>query len=183
MSKREIEEKTGIIDLVEFVHYDKNGKVINRYNSKQKGLFHRLLVKLHIRKPQCLTNAAFAALSAMILLDVGGVTAWDFMALGTGTTGSGDPTVSALVTEINRKAAVGTQQTTTVTNDTAQWQATFSSADGLSGISNVTEIGIFNLATLGGTMLMRQVFSAEIMNWDAGDSIQFTVKVQMKQGS
>jgi hypothetical protein len=87
-----------------------------------------------------------------------------------------------LVTEIKRKAGTGTRVTTTVTNDTFQLVATFSSADTLSGSSNVTEVGMFNDAAAG-TMLMRQVFTAIPCNWDIGDTLEMTIKGQMKQGA
>ncbi|MEM2849045.1 MAG: hypothetical protein QXI36_02075, partial [Candidatus Bathyarchaeia archaeon] len=89
---------------------------------------------------------------------------------------------TALVTEIKRKAGTGSRVTTTVTNDTHQLVVTFSAADGLSGTSAVAESGEFNALT-GGTMLDRQTFSVLNINWDAGDTLQVTWKVQVKQAT
>jgi len=127
-----------------------------------------------------ITNTGFAEVAGLITADVGG-TSFDYIAIGTGTT-SFDPSQTALITEIKRKGATGTRTTTSVTNDTAQYVATFSSADGLSGTSAVTESGVFN-ASSSGTMLCRQTFSAYNCNWDSGDSLQVTWKVQVKQGT
>ena len=80
--------------------------------------------------------------------------------------------------EIARKPASVSQTTTTVTDDTALLEATFSSDDGLSGTSNVSEAGIFN-ASSGGILLARKVFSAVPMNWDAGDTLTIRYYIQM----
>jgi len=145
-------EPMGIRDRVILTVRDKNGNVKQEYDSGWS--------------PNGITNAGMAEVAGLITLDVGG-TAFDYIAIGTGTTAF-DPTQTALVTEIKRKGATGSRTTTTVTNDTAQYVTTFSSADGLSGTSAVTESGVFNAST-GGTMLCRQVFSALNINWDAGE--------------
>ena len=136
-------EPMGMRDRVILTVRDKEGKVKQEYDSgwRENGL----------------TNAGFAEVAGLITLDVGG-TAFDYIAIGTGTTAF-DPTQTALVTEIKRKAGTGSRVTTTVTNDTHQLVTTFSSADGLTGTSAVTESGEFNAST-GGTMLDRQTFSA-----------------------
>jgi hypothetical protein len=113
-----------------------------------------------------LTNAGFASVAGLILTDVGD-TPYDYLAIGTGSTAF-DPTQTALVTEIKRKAGTGTRVTTSVTNDTSNLTTTFSSADTLSGTSSVTESGVFNQSS-GGTMLCRQTFSALNINWGAGE--------------
>ena len=129
--------------------------------------------------PNGITNAGFAEVAGLLLTDVGG-TAFDYIAIGTGTTAF-SPTQTALVSEVKRKAAAGSRVTTSVSNDTAQLQTTFSSADGLSGTHAITESGVFNAATAG-TMLCRQTFSALNIDWDAGDTLQVTWKIQIKQG-
>ena len=148
-------EPMGMRDRVILTVRDKNGKVKQEYDSgwSENGI----------------TNAGMAEVAGLILTDVGG-TAFDYIAIGTGTTAF-DPTQTALVTEIKRKAGTGSRTTTTVTNDTAQLVTTFSSADGLTGTSAVTESGVFNAST-GGTMLARQVFSALNINWGAGEEGQ-----------
>jgi hypothetical protein len=141
--EKKAKEPIGIRDRVILTVKDKNGNVKQEYDSGWS--------------PNGLTNAGFASVAGLILTDVGD-TPYDFVAIGVGTTAF-DPTQTALVSEIKRKSATGSRVTTTVTNDTAQLVTTFSSADGLSGTSAVTESGVFNAST-GGTMLCRQVFSA-----------------------
>jgi hypothetical protein len=159
-------EPMGMRDRVILTVRDKEGNVKQEYDSgwRENGL----------------TNAGFAEVAGLITLDVGG-TAFDYIAIGTGTTAF-DPTQTALANEIKRKAGTGTRVTTTVTNDTAQYVTTFSSADGLTGTSAVTESGVFNAST-GGTMLCRQTFSSLSINWDSGDTLQVTWRVQVKQAT
>lgn len=160
----------GFADEIEFVHRDRNGKVIKKWSSK--GTPH-----------QCLTNLGFADIAALILLDVADPTEYDYIAIGTGAVAA-DPTDTALGSEQSRLAAVGTRVQTTVANDTAQLVIEFSQAAdaGLTGTDNITEVGVFNAAA-DGTMLLRQVFTAEPMNWDNGDTLTMTVKIQAKQGA
>ncbi|GAI28320.1 unnamed protein product, partial [marine sediment metagenome] len=80
-----------------------------------------------------------------------------------------------LVAETHRVAGTGTRVETAVANDTAQLVVTFS---GFAGTEAVTEIGEFNADT-GGDMAMRQTFAALNVDWDEGDSIVMTVKVQV----
>ncbi|RLF14653.1 MAG: hypothetical protein DRN06_06805 [Thermoprotei archaeon] len=102
-------------------------------------------------------------------------TPFTYIAIGTGTT-SATSTDTALEAEIKRKSATVDRVTTNVTNDTAYWEATFSSADGLTGTASVTESGIFDADT-GGNMLCRQTFSAVNVDWDAGDQLTIKWKV------
>jgi len=184
-------EKFVILDQVEWVHKDKNGKVIKRYNSNS--WIERTLRRLHFKKHQCIVDVGMANVAALMLTDVntGGTLypAYDFMAIGSGTITAGH-TNTQLGTQkgvrMGGANCVGTRVTTTVTNDTAQWVATFSHAlDGtLTGTDAITEVGIFyDSAGTTVSMLMRQTFAAETLNWDAGDTIQFTIKVQVKQGA
>jgi len=162
----ERKEQMAVRDRVILEVRDKNGRLKQKYDSgwSLNGI----------------TNAGFAEVAGLLLTDVGG-TAFDYIAIGTGTTAF-DPTQTTLVSEISRKAGTGSRVTTSVTNDTAQLQAQFSSADGLSGTSAVTESGVFN-ASSGGTMLCRQTFSALNIDWDAGDTLTVTWKIQVKQGT
>jgi len=159
-------EPMGIRDRLILTVRDKEGNVKQEYDSGWR--------------TNGITNAGFAEVAGLILTDVGG-TPFDYIAIGIGTT-EFDPSQTALANEIKRKAATGSRVTTTVPNDTAQLVTTFSSADGLSGTSAVTESGVFNAST-GGTMLCRQVFSAINVNWDAGDTLQVTWKIQVKQAT
>ena len=105
-------------------------------------------------------------------------TAFTYIAIGTGTTA---PTASdtGLGTETTRKSASTSRVTTSVSNDTAQLQATFSSSDGLSGTSAITESGVFD-ASSGGNMLCRQTFDALNVDWDSGDTLQITWQIQVQ---
>ena len=151
-------------------------------------LMDRLIVEHRNRKGELLhkydsgwgfngiTNAGMAEVAGLLLTDVGG-TAFDYIAIGTGTTAF-DPSQTALASETHRENATGTRVTTSVTNDTAQLEHTFS---GYSGSESITESGVFN-ASSGGTMLCRQTFSAISVDWGAGDTLKVTWKIQIKQG-
>lgn len=105
----------------------------------------------------------------------GAAAAFTYIAVGTGTTApaAGDTTLQTETSTsgLARAAATCTQVTTTVTNDTAQDQVTFT----VTGTVAVTESGVFN-ANAAGTMLCRQTFSA--INVVNGDSLQITWKIQ-----
>lgn len=142
--------------IVEKILFDKYGNIKHRQIDKN-----------------LVVTAGKAHVAGLLLVDVGG-TAFDYIAIGTGTTAAaaGD---TALGTEITtnggqRAAGTGTRVTTTVTNDTAQLVLTYS----FTGSFAVTESGIFN-ASSAGTMLCRQVFSA--INVVNGDSLQVTWKI------
>ena len=178
-------EKFGIIDEISWVHRDKNGKVIKRYNSNSWQ--NRLLRALHLKRHELIVADGMANVAGLLLSDVGG-TAYDYIAIGTGTTAPavGD---TALETQKSRLAAVGTRETTTQTNDTAKLVITFSQAAdaGLTGTDAIAEVGVFTLAETSPSevykMLWRQTFTAESLNWDAGDTLEMTCKTQIKQGS
>jgi len=124
-------------------------------------------VKRRVKLKNVITNVGKAQVAGLIN---GVVTSpFRYVAIGTGTTA---PSASdtALETEIARKAGSTSRATTNVSNDTAVVEATFSSADGLTGSSNVAEAGLFD-ATSGGNMLARQTFSAIPVNWDGGDTL------------
>jgi len=129
-----------------------------------------------------ITTAGKAAVAALILTDVA-EDAFDYIAIGSGATAANvaDTTLDA---EIKRAAGVGTRVTTAVTNDTAQIVYTFSSGvpAGLNGTSTgsqaVEESGVLN-ASSAGDLLCRQTFSALNIDWDAGDTLQITWKIQV----
>lgn len=148
-------ESIGIYGRFNVKHFDKDG-----------------VIKEERDIDNTIVNAGLAEVSGLILTDVGG-TAFDYIAIGTGTTAA-NATDTTLETEITtnggqRAAGTGTQTTTTVTNDTAQLVVTFS----LTGTFAVTECGVLNAASTG-DLLARQVFSA--LNVVSGDSLQFTWK-------
>ena len=139
------------------------------------GFFTRLIKKLS-GKPidsDMVMNAGRAAVAGLILTDVS-VNDYDYLAIGTGTNAP-VATQTTLQTETHRGAGTGTRVTTAVTDDTAQLVFTFS---GYSGTEAITEIGTFNAAAVG-DMLMRQTFSVLNVDWDKGDSMVATVKVQV----
>lgn len=99
-------------------------------------------------------------------------TAMSHMAIGTGTTAA-SAAQTALVAEVGRVALTSsTNITTTVTNDTVQYVASFPAGTGTGAI---TEAGIFNAASAG-TMLNRTVFS--VVNKGAGDAMSITWNVK-----
>jgi len=100
-----------------------------------------------------------------------------YLGIGSGTTAEA-VTDTALEYEIIRKSATVTQTTTTITDDTALLEATFSSADGLTGTMTISEAGIFNLAAAG-DLLARKVFAGVPVDWDAGDTLTIRYYVQM----
>jgi hypothetical protein len=183
-----MQEKFKLLDEIRVVHRNKDGKILSD-RTINNGFWNRLLCKLGI-KHNCITSGGMAVVAGLLLLDVGG-TAFDFIAIGTGTTAAAvgdDATYNhSCQNEQSRLAAVGTRIQTTYANDTAQLVITFSQAAdaGLTGIDAITEVIMVNNVTPGsGVMLLRQVYTpADNCNWDAGDTLQVTVKVQVKQGS
>lgn len=139
------------------------------------GFFTRLIKRIQKKgiDQDLVVSAGKAAVAGLILTDVS-VNDFDYLAIGTGTTGpvAGNTT---LETETHRGAGTGTRVTTAVTDDTAQLVFTFS---GYSGTEAVTEIGMFNAAAAG-DMLMRQTFAVLNVDWDKGDNFQATVKIQV----
>lgn len=110
------------------------------------------------------TNAGLAHMSNALITDFG------YMAIGTGTTEAA-ATDTALETEVMREAVdSATQETTSVTNDTARFVNEFT----IDGTYAVTEMGILNAGT-GGTLLNHQVFDA--INLTSGDKLSIQVDV------
>ena len=144
-----------IIGHISVVHKDKDG-----------------IVKATREVDNTIANASFAALSGLAG-GVGSENAFDYIALGTGTTGStaNDTSLESEIgdTGLDRAQVTPTQETTTETDDTTQlvkeWTATGSKA--------VTECGVLNAAS-SGILFGRQVFSA--LNVISGDKIKITYK-------
>lgn len=114
---------------------------------------------------------------------IGGLvtTPFQYIAIGTddGTTLALDATNTQLGAEVGRKQASVSQETTDVSNDTVVFQASFSLSDGFTGTSTIKESGIFDAST-GGNMLCRAFVGPYTLNWDNGDALQITWKVQVK---
>jgi len=129
-----------------------------------------------------ITSAGKAAVAALILSDVA-EDDFEYIAIGSGAgaAGAGD---TALEEEAARGAATGTRITTSVNNDTAQLVYLFQSGvpAGLNGTSTgsraIEESGVLN-ASSGGDLLCRQTFSPLNIDWDAGDTLQITWKIQV----
>ncbi len=124
-----------------------------------------IVKKLH----NTIVTTGKGSMSGLLLSDIGG-TAFDYIAIGTGTTGvvAGDTT---LETESMRVAGTGTQTTTTTTNDTAHLESTFSIVSTLA----ITESGMLN-ASSSGTLLNRTTFSA--INVENGDELVIKWDIQ-----
>lgn len=118
-------------------------------------------------------SAGKAAIASRIN-GAGSEAAATYLAVGTGTTAAavGDTALQSEVSTngLARANATASRVTTTVTNDTAQLQYTWTA----SGSVAVTEAGIFNAASVG-TLFARQVFSA--INVVANDTLQLTYKI------
>jgi len=163
----------GFVDSFLLICRDKHGKIKWIIDTR----FDPIALKGH-----SITNTGMAQVAGLLLTDVGG-TAFDYVGIGDSNTAeSAAHTDLQAATNKKRKAATGTQVTTTQTNDTAQLVATFAAADTLSGTWSVQEAGVFNALT-GGTMLFRKIFTAKSCNWDAGDTLELTAKCQVKQGA
>lgn len=155
-------------------------QAIEHHTSKGFVEYHlydeRGALKDHRVVPNVITNVGLAEMASLILLDnPDSATAFDFIAIGTGTTAAA-ASQTALVTEITtggggRTAGTGTTVTTSVTDDTSQLTATFS----FTGTFAITESGVFNAASAG-IMLCRQVFA--VINVVSGDSLVVTWKIQ-----
>ena len=95
---------------------------------------------------------------------------------GAGTTAVGDTTLFTEYTSgtwagYARGTAAGTQTTTSVTNDTAQWQDTFTAG----AAQTVTNAGNFDATTVGNLHIKGDFTGVVLAN---GDSIQITIKDQ-----
>lgn len=178
--------KVNARENVEYVLRDKDGKVKKLF---QPNMIYRSLMKAGIL-PMGLTlgvlghfadklvisnlvvNAGLAG-AAGRLNGSGSPAAFTYIALGTGTTAAA-ATDTALEAEITtnggeRAAATPSLVTTTVANDTAQLQKTFT----FTGSLAITESGVLNAASTG-VLLARQVFST--INVANLDSLQITWK-------
>ena len=182
-----IKEPSGLIDEIEWVHRDKNGKVLKRYTSNTR--WNRFLKRIHLKPRNCLTYDGMRIVAGLMTLDIGN-TSFDYVGIGTGIGGAvvGDRVLGTQISRLGGALCTGTIVKTDAgcTFDTAQWVVVFSKANdaGLTGTAvSVTEVGVFkDAAGVTDTMLFRQTFTAEVMNWDLGDTLTMTCKCQIKQG-
>jgi hypothetical protein len=188
--QHKISKQVNIPENVEYVLRDRDGnlKPLFQENFLFRFLMRHGIVSPHAPKvpflfgtwqavkvqPNLVTSAGKAGAASRIN-GAGGEAAFTYIAVGTGTNAAaaGD---TALQTELaasglSRVNATASRVTTSVTNDTAQLQTTFT----VTGTQAITESGILNNSS-GGTLLARQVFSG--INVVNGDSLQITWKVQ-----
>jgi len=158
MKQELVQGKAKLNGFIKIEHFDSSGKLMEV-----------------VETPNALTNTGFAEVAGLINSDQSGShTAFDYIAVGTGTTAA-TATDTALETEetengLTRASGTGTRMTTTVANDTSQIVHSYS----VSGSVAVTESGVLN-ASSAGIMLCRQTFSA--INVADGDTLQITWKV------
>jgi hypothetical protein len=137
-----------------------------------KGTVHLVLRDMYgnIKQEQTINNAVVNSGFAYVAsrMKDATATAMSHMAIGSGTTAvAGSQT--ALVAELGRVTLTSTTLvTTTVSNDSIRYIATFPAG---TGTGACTELGMLNNGT-GGTMLARVVFA--VMNKGSGDSITAT---------
>lgn len=140
------------------------------------------LKQLHIDE-DLITSAGKAAVANMLISGTTDISGFSHIVIGSGDTAAstGD---TALENEYKRAAASLSRITTSATNDTTQLVFTFSSGNpsGLYGTSTgsqaIDESGVINEVS-GGTLLCRQTFSDLNLDWDGGDSLQITWKIQV----
>ena len=123
-----------------------------------------------------LTNTGMAGVASQIN-GAGSPAYFDYVAVGTGTTGAaaGDTTLETEIVDsglARAQDASPTRETDTQTNDTAVCDYSFT----VTGTKAVTETGLLN-AGAAGVLLCRDVFSA--INVENGDTFIMTIKVQV----
>lgn len=181
-----IKERAKVKGWTEKVLTDKDGNVKPMFHWNFLGrfiatFFHKDLKINHITgvwtiKPM-IDNLVTTVGKGIISGQLNGVTAAPVtaIAIGTGTNAAaaGDTALQIEITDSGgaRGAATTSRQTTTTSNDTAQWVKTFT----FTGSKAVTEEGLLDNNTSGGNLLARQVFSA--VNVASGDTLQITHKV------
>lgn len=120
-----------------------------------------------------ITNAGLAAMAGLVG-NTGSITAFTYLAVGSSNTAA-SASQTALVAEIStaglsRAAATVSRSTTNQTNDTLQFDKTWSA----SGAVTVEEIGVFNDATTG-IMLARKVTGTKVLA--NGEDLVATYKI------
>lgn len=124
--------------------------------------------------PNLIVNSGKAAMAGLLLVDVA-VDAFDWIALGTGSTApaAGNTALESEITTNGgaRINATGTRVTTDVTNDTSQLEAEFT----FTGDLAITESGVFNAGS-GGVMLCRQI--RPVINVEDGDTMTMNWKIK-----
>ena len=187
-----LKERSMIIDRIEVVHKNKDGKIISK-RVLNNSRFHRFLVRMGLAHDSITTNGMAAC--AGLIGNTGSVTSFQYVGIGTGTVAAastdvwmGSGTCVGSATSISRV-------TTTVANDTLQLVFTFGSTGG-QGSLTATAVAVTEVIAANGTgaatysasgsniCLLRQVYTpADTCNFGQGDTLTITIKVQAKQGA
>jgi len=123
-----------------------------------------------------ITATGMAEVAKLIGTDTtGGATAFDYIAVGEGTV-PGNVSDTTLGAEVYREAGTGTTTQTAYANDTFKLVSQFS----ITSSYAITEAGVLNAAS-NGVLLCRTTFGA--LNVINGDTLTFTFKIQVKQGT
>jgi hypothetical protein len=139
--------------------------------------FGRLKRRLVLKN--LITNIGYAQVAGLINGVV--TTPFKYVAVGAGSSTSPgtctapSATDTALGYEVARVLATVGRTTTSVTNDTATWSATFN----FTASYSLCEAGIFD-ASSGGNMLSRVTYA--VVNVASGDSLVINWKIQAKSG-
>ena len=155
-----MEDKVSLKGWFKIDHFDKEGNLIETMET-----------------PNAVMNLGFKEVACLMGTDItAGHTAFDYIAVGTGTT-TATATDTILETEVTEKgltraAGAGTNITDTVAYDTFQLVKSFSPTSGYA----VTESGVLNASSTG-ILLCRQTFSA--INVSDGDTLTVTWKVKV----
>ena len=102
-------------------------------------------------------NAGIKVITGLMLTDIG-EDAFDYLAVGTSATAP-NATQTALLAQVYRVAGTGSQETDSVTDDSARLTTSIA----ITASNSIQEAGIFN-STSAGDMLARTTFSAISVN-------------------
>jgi hypothetical protein len=191
MKIKNVGHKMGTVEELRVTIRDKYGNIKKDY-IVNRGLYYRLLKKLGLRH----NSITYKGMNGTAALITGNsTTKFQWIDIGTGTNVANNAQTALQTTLLTNRGncAAGTYGTIGLVktdsgssdNETCQWVWTFSSANNteLTGSADVvTEVGIFSAVT-SGVMLLRLTWAGDTCNWSAGDTLQLTVKCQIKQGS
>jgi len=162
-----ITEKTKLVGWTELQLRDKNGNIKPLFKVNSIWKFFKKHFNLDLAIPLLFGNYTTKAIKLNTITTKGKqITAKQLNGVSTAPVtaialGIGSPSATALGSEVvsaggERGAASCTNETTTLTGDTARWVKTFT----FTGSLALTEAGLFDNNTSGGNMLASQSFSA-----------------------
>jgi hypothetical protein len=155
-------EGISLIGEVEIYVFDKEGRL------KKKIVLKNLITNVGYAQVAGLINGVVTTPFKYVAVGIGSSTS-------PGTCTAPSATNTALDYEVARVLATVGRTTTSVTNDTATWSATFNFTTSYS----LCEAGIFD-ASSGGNMLSRVTYS--VVNVVSGDTLVINWKIQAKSG-